>query len=1623
MLSTTHSDGKAEIIQTLSEELQKKFNKDSAEQVDQFIRHYYAAVPEADFEEKNLDDLYYSSVSCWKFIHRKSSTEPKIRVFNPDFEQHGWQSSHSIVEVLCADMPFLIDSIRTLLNNVHLNIHTIHSSVFLVKRDHEGTLDEFSPANGHQSTDADFNREAVIYFEVDKKTDQTILTNLAKQLSNVLGEVGQVVSDFDAMQARISALIEATKSNEQIPAQERNEGAEFLKWLLDDNFTLLGIEEYLFSNTEEDTFVTRQEKLGLGSARSNNVDHSHRSIEDLSIGSQRFLTEKNLINFAKGGKVSRVHRPAYPDYVSVRIFDGQGNPVGECRIIGLYTSPVYQTNPMLIPVVRNKIQYVLDHSAFEQGGHNQKDLIHVLATYPREGLFLLSHDELFEHATGIMGLQERRVTRLFYREDPYGQFVSCLLYMPRDDYNTAIRIKIGDLLKKECNSPDVGFSTYFSESVLVRVEYTLRMGPEEHVCNIRQLEQKVRNATRTWGDDFHSALIENYGEELGSAYANQYLATLPSNYREDFTARSAVVDIKKIAGLKDEGSLDMSFYRSIEESKDILRFKLFRRDSQIPLSDVLPILENLGLRVIGERPYEFFDKDGVVIWVHDFSLIYCLSDSVNIQEVRDIFQDAFSRIWYGDADNDPFNNLVLGTRLGWREIAMLRSYASYLKQIRFGFGRNSIADTLSKHLDITREIVALFHLNFDPSVVRAEHHAEDVERARSAIIDKLDEVSNINEDRILRRYLDLIAATLRTNFFQTDEEGIHKPYISFKFSPERIPDIPQPCPKYEIFVYSPEFEAVHLRSGDVSRGGLRWSDRIEDYRTEVLGLVKAQQVKNSVIVPLGAKGGFVLKKVPPMATRDETQKIAISCYQNFMRGMLDITDNLVDQNIVHPLNTVIHDDPDPYLVVAADKGTATFSDIANGISDDYEFWLGDAFASGGSEGYDHKAMGITAKGAWIAVQRHFCEQGVDIQKEDFTVAAIGDMSGDVFGNGMLLSKHIRLQAAFNHKHIFLDPNPDSASSFIERERLFGQPGCGWDDYDESLISAGGGVFSKSMKSIPLSPEIKTFLDVSVDQMSPTDLVNVILKAPVDLIWNGGIGTYVKSTNEGHAEVGDKANDSVRVNGSELRCKVFGEGGNLGLTQLGRIEYCLKGGACNTDFIDNAGGVDCSDHEVNIKILLDDVVKNGDLTGKQRSELLQGMTDDVSVAVLKNNYEQAQALSLAEFQASSRIGEFGRYMDKLVRADQLDIELEFMPDQETLTERRAKKLGLTRPELAVLISYCKNILKQELAVSDLSGELYLAKEVFEAFPKTLVDKFQNKIIDHRLYKELLATQITNGLVNHMGITFVHRLNETTGSTPDEIAKAYITARDIFEFPALWKQIENMDFKISSKDQMAWMMEIRSLTRRACRWILRSRRTNLDLQAEVTRFNPLVDVLKNSAEELLRGQRQERWNSRFRQLESQGVPRQLATDIASIPVVYSVFSVSEAAQITNKPFAFASAIHFALEERLGLYGFGEEIKNLKIENHWQALARESFMDEFEWQQRALTISVLQAADSKTIDAQSCEDAVNAWMKEHAVLVSRWYLFMAELNGAPDKEYAMFSVAIRKLFELSQASLENC
>ncbi|MEC8899211.1 MAG: NAD-glutamate dehydrogenase, partial [Pseudomonadota bacterium] len=1093
----------------------------------------------------------------------------------------------------------------------------------------------------------------------------------------------------------------------------------------------------------------------------------------------------------------------------------------------------------------------------------------------------------------------------------------------------------------------------------------------------------------------------------------------PASYTDMFSPRRAAIDLEHITASARDDDLAMSFYRALEEDENTLHFKLFYPDEPLPLSDVMPIFDNLGFRVIGEHPFEVIDRTGKTVWIHDFTLQSHTGNVVDIHRIRPIFEELFRRVWHGEAENDAFNRLLLSSYMSWREIALLRTYARYMRQIRFSNSQTFISNTLVNHVNLTRILLEYFEVRFNPERFKSKGKSEAAQQKLEIEFNAgLDEVENLSEDRVLRLYLELMQATLRTNYYQPDGEGRPKPYISVKFDPSQIPDMPLPLPMFEIFVYSPRVEGVHLRGGKVARGGLRWSDRFEDYRTEILGLVKAQQVKNAVIVPVGAKGGFVAKRLPDPSDREAFQAEGIAAYKTFIRGLLDITDNLVDSGIQPPERVIRHDEDDHYLVVAADKGTATFSDIANGLAAEYGFWMGDAFASGGSNGYDHKKMGITARGAWVSVERHFREMGINPAVDEFTAIGIGDMGGDVFGNGLLCSEKTRLVAAFNHIHIFIDPTPDAERSYKERKRLFELPRSAWTDYDSKLISKGGGVFSRNAKSIPVSPEMKKLLGIKADRVPPNMLISHILKAEVDLLWIGGIGTYVKGSGESHSDVGDKANDGLRINGAELRCKVVGEGGNLGFTQMGRIEYALKGGRLNTDFIDNSGGVDCSDHEVNMKILLNRAVAMGDLTGKQRNIMLEEMTDDVASLVLKNNYRQTQAISIASEDAATRLEEYRRLMNTFESEGKLNRALEFLPDDETLSERKLAKKGLTRPELSVLISYVKGDLKQVLIDSNLPDNPLLAGEMYKVFPRDLTKRFSKELGEHQLRREIIATQIANDMVNHMGITFVERLNQSTGADAASIALAWIIARDVFRIDSWWDKIEALDFHVSADLQMELMQDLMRLMRRAVRWLLRNRRAELNIQSHMERFADSVWAITSGLPEYLGDQARANWEKRNDQLMAAGLPKELASVLAGTGYLYSSLGIIEAQEATGMPLKTVANLYYDLGDRLDLTWFANAIAALTPSSHWQALARESFREDLDWQQRALTTGVLKTAESP----EKVTDSVNAWEQRNQHMIDRWNAMLAELKGVREPEYAMFSVALRELLDLAQSTMHQ-
>jgi glutamate dehydrogenase len=1549
-----------------------------------------------------------------EFTKKVDLSTPKVKVFNPKQQNKDRVSGTTSIFIIQRDMPFLVDSVRIELNRRKHTIQTIKSTVLNVTRDEAGNLvsafaDEDDPSSC---------QEALISIGVDYHRSQEKHQELEQSILDVLHDVEVVTDDFMPMVRRLNEAIDEVKdNNSHQPEDEACELAAFLEWMRDDAYILLGCSEYQLIDDQLPPKLEHQADQQLGIFSRHPVKVAETALNDLSPGRPAFYMNGVSMALTKSSLRSRVHRQAYSDYILLKRYNKKGVVIGEHLFMGLYTSRVYTMSPFQIPLIRQRVLQVLDKLGFPEGGHDYKAMCQLIEVHPRDELFNYTVDELYQTLMGIWQINERKMVKFFMRADPFEKFVNCLVYIPRDIYRTSIRERIEVLLKAELDASEAEFNTYFSESVLARTQYVLRINSARYKqIDHRALEQKIIKLTRDWCDDLKVAAIIEWGGEKGRQMYALYRSAFPASYQDHFDHSAAVKDVELFHSLSSENEIAMSFYQSMDAERNVMHFKVFHRIAPLELSSMVPMLENLGFRVIGEHPYQVTPVDGEEIWIHDFTLLFGLDVEVDVSAVRNTFQDAFEAVWYGNTENDSFNHLVVGARLDWRTVAMLRLYARYMKQLGSSFSQNFIAGTLASNLDITRNLVALFRCLFDPKIV--ETSSEEYGRAdrlNEKVVEALDLVSNLNEDKVLRSYLQLINATKRTNFFQPDGDGKHKPYMSVKLSPIELSDVPEPRPLYEIFVYSPRVEGVHLRAGKVARGGLRWSDRLEDYRTEILGLVKAQQVKNAVIVPTGAKGGFVSKQMDRKATREEFLQEGLACYQLFIQGLLDVTDNIVEGAVIPPDGVVRRDYDDPYLVVAADKGTATFSDFANQISIAYDFWLGDAFASGGSHGYDHKKMGITAHGAWVSVQRHFCELGLNTQTDDFSVIGIGDMFGDVFGNGMLMSEYIFLVAAFNHQHIFIDPNPDTAISFAERRRVFELPRSTWEDYDASLISKGGGVFSRGAKSIPLSPEIRARFDISEEQLGPNELIHTLLKAKVDLIWNGGIGTYVKALGEGHQDVGDRANDSVRVNGKELLCRVFGEGGNLGMTQRGRIEFALNGGACNTDFIDNSAGVDCSDHEVNIKILLNELVQSEALTVEQRNQLLVTMTDNVAELVLQNNYRQTQAISLAYYQCQSDFSEFWRFISQRESAGELSRELEYLPDDETLMEREKSNTGLTRPELSVLVSYGKILLKETVLKSNLPEDPYVAQAIAGAFPALLADEYLQQVQSHSLRREIITNQIVNEVVNVMGLTFCQRQAASTGAEVDEVIRAYVVVRGVLGLDRVWKQVEALDYKVPADVQFELFYALMRLGRRTSRWILRNRRSCLSPEREVPAFRPKLVELQLLLPTLFSQQQSRDWVEEVDRIVALNVPQNVAVLVASSNFLYFGFGIADIAVGSGKPVGLVLELYYRISVELDLDWFADEIVNLEPTTKWEDFARESYVDDLESQRRSLANALLSSIDSAT----NINGVIDVWKAAQGPLIKRWLDMTEELHNTPSRDFAMFSVALRELLDIVQAT----
>ena len=1585
-----------------------------------FVTAYYTGTSPDDLAERKADDLYGAAAAHLNLARRRTPGEPKIRVYNPQIEQHGWQSTHTIVEIVTDDMPFLVDSVRMVLNGRGYTSHLVVHPVMRFRRGEGGRIDALLSVDDEGEGSI---VEAVIHIEADRQTEQEVLDAVAAEVLSALDDVRATVEDWRGMREQLRrSIADLQSSPPPVDREELEETCAFLEWIENNHFTFLGFAAYRIERTGSRERFVAEPGTGLGLLR----DEGGRAREAFSNlpppRRQRDPQEPELLVLSRADIRSTVHRPSHLDYIGIRQFDTDGKVLGVRRFLGLYTSAAYNRVPRDIPLLRRQAADVLSRAGYPRNSHAAKALQNIVDTFPRELLFQIRAEELFETSLGILHLQERQRLRLFVHPDRFGRFYSCIVFVPRERFTTQSRLVIQGILEETFGGTDTEFTVRLSESVLARLYFVIRVDAKRAPSyDIEELERRLRAVSRTWSDDLHDALLESFGEEHGTRLFQRYGDAFRADYREAYSARIAVLDVEKIERIE-EGSIEMSLYRPLEAGEGRLRFKLFQLGRRpVSLSDALPMLENMGLKVEDEHPSKIKRAGAPRVWLHDFGMLHGEGPDFDPDRIDETFREAFARIWSGEVENDGFNRLVLRAGIGWREIVILRAFCKYLRQAGITFSEAYMQDALAANPGIAAMLVELFHVRLDPDRPREARDAKgaamdqlDAELEVMVRIEAaLDDVANLDEDRILRSYIGVIRATLRTNYFQRGPDGSPKPYVSFKLDPHKIPELPEPRPMYEISVYSPRVEGVHLRGGAVARGGIRWSDRREDFRTEVLGLAKAQQVKNAVIVPVGSKGGFVPKKLPVDAGREAVQAEGIACYRIFIRGLLDVTDNLVGGEVVVPSRVVRHDGDDPYLVVAADKGTATFSDIANALAQEYGFWLGDAFASGGSQGYDHKGMGITARGGWESVKRHFRELGIDCQSTDFTVIGIGDMGGDVFGNGMLLSRHIRLVGAFNHMHVFIDPSPDPESTFAERERLFALPRSTWDDFDRSVLSAGGGIYPRSAKSIALSPEAREALSIDSKSLTPNELIAAMLKVPVDLLWNGGIGTYVKSRSESHADAGDRANDIVRVNGEELRCRIVGEGGNLGLTQLGRIEFAAKGGRVNTDAIDNSGGVDCSDHEVNIKVLLNEVVSGGDMTEKQRNRLLEAMTGEVADLVLRNNYLQTQALSVAVSQAESLLEVHSRLIRRLERDGELDREIEFLPGVEEIAERLAAQGGLFAPELSVLIAYVKIRLFQRLLASTLPDEPFVVNELRTYFPSALRERYSGLMSGHRLAREIVGTVVANEMVNRCGITYAFRLGEETGADDADIARAYLVAREVYGVRGTWEAIEALDNAVGTDVQISMHLETRKLVERGARWLLRNRPRPLDIARDIGHFAGGVTALRRQLRDLVADSSRTAIDAAMAGLVERGVPEDPALEVASANDLLAALDVVEVAASAAISVEEAASVYFALGEKLDLHWLRDQIAALPRDNRWQALSRAALRDDLYAQLSGLTLDSLRLDAGETTPA----DRVDAWLERNRIPVARCRQILGDLASAGRTDFTMLSVAMGEIRTLRQ------
>jgi len=1579
------------------------------------IRAYFRRVPAED-QPRRSEDITALVAAHRDLAGRRMPGEILIASYNPQPGDDGWGGAATVIDIVNDDMPYLVDSVVTVLSLADVTVHRVIHPILAVRRDSAGNLrDVVGEFASDEHGDGDrVSAESWMHLLVDRLADEDRVNTILGRIQHALAAIRTVVTDSPAMAVRATDLAGALRvgraSDATAADADAMEAADLLDWMTAGHVTFMGYRRRGAAGSSP------ADQLGL--LRDDLVATMGADGEILSStpAAGTFSVQQFWLDTALG----RGHATLLVSVEEPAAGATQGGSDVAEFLVGL-TPPARSAEITTVPVVRRLVRRVLAHLGAAPDSYSGQRALEALSNYPRAELFWADLKQLTDVVTGQLQLSSRRRVRTFLQPDPQGRFTSALVFLPRDRYTTSRRLAMQKILLDTFHGTSLRYTAHIGDALLASVHFTIATDPAAPVhVDVAELNRDLRLAVRSWEDQLASTVVGG-DDDLDTAGAlSRYADAFDEAYKEDYSVADAVEDLKRLDEVSGPDDLVIALGKPSMGAPGDSRLKLYVTDSTVSLSQAMPILQSMGVHVVDERPYEVRRTDGSPSRIYDFGLAVEADRQAGAEDLADVkrrFGDAFVAAWHGWSEVDGFNALVLAARLEWRQIAVLRAYAKYLRQIGSAYTQGYVEQVLAQYPMITANLVALFATRFDPDLPGTDRDAH-CKTLAADIATELDKVASLDADRILRTFLHLIEATVRTNAFVAANLADGMPQLSFKLDPHRVPGIPKPVPAHEIWVYSPRVEGVHLRFGAVARGGLRWSDRPEDFRTEVLGLVKAQEVKNAIIVPVGAKGGFVVK-MPPSPTgdaatdRDAVQAEGIASYKIFVSGLLDVTDNRVGDAVVPPERVLRYDGDDPYLVVAADKGTARFSDIANAVSAQYGYWLGDAFASGGSAGYDHKGMGITARGAWESVRHHFRELGVDVQRQDFSCVGIGDMSGDVFGNGMLRSEHIRLVAAFDHRHIFIDPDPVAAESLTERQRLYDLPRSSWADYRPELISAGGGVWPRTAKSIPVSPQMRQALGLpdGVVAMPPNELIHAILLAPVDLLWNGGIGTYVKSQAETHAQVGNKANDAVRVNGVELRAKVVGEGGNLGVTQLGRIEYARAGGRINTDAIDNSAGVDTSDHEVNIKIAMQPLIAAGGVSLDQRNALLAEMTDDVADLVLDDNRAQNRLLGVSRHHAGPMLSVHARQIDALVAGGRLDRDLEFLPTAAEIETRITAGTGLTSPELAVLVAYTKSHLSREMLQTDLPGAAAYRQRVLRYFPPAMAERYADAILAHPLAREIVTTMTVNEVVNQAGITYAFRLGEEIAASAADAIRAYTVVSSVFRLPELVGDIDAADHDVPADCQDHMTLLVRRVLDRAARWFLTHRPQPLEVQAEIDRYGAVADELRPQIPDMLAGVERENVARDIAALIDQGATPDLAERVAYCLYAFSVLDIADVAAEADRDITETAGLYYALSAHLDFDHMLTQVSDLARGDRWHALARQAVRDDLYRSMRLITADVLSTTESGSEPGVK----ISQWEQQNASRLERARATLGEIAEAGAGDLAALSVAAREIRSL--------